>query len=68
MSVNQTKSVLSWLAHFHGKFLNLSDKQVWREGTYWHFYTRLDEWQAMPASPLKDKAEAIAHRRSPTLW
>ena len=62
LSVDQAECVLMWLAEFHGKFINLEDNQVWQEGTYWHLHTRLEEWEAMPASPLKDNAKVIAHR------
>ncbi|MFT4653074.1 MAG: aminoglycoside phosphotransferase [Kangiellaceae bacterium] len=33
--------------------------KVWPIGTYWHLATRKQEWQAMPASDLKNKASKI---------
>lgn len=60
LSVPHSKVVLRWLAAFHATFLSLQDDNVWQEGTYWHFATRQDEWQAMPGSKLKDNAAVIS--------
>lgn len=62
LSVKQAECVLTWLADFHGKFINLKDTRVWQEGTYWHLNTRLDEWRVMPDSLLKENAEVIAQQ------
>lgn len=56
----QIKAVLSWLAHFHGRFINTETPGLWPIGSYWHFATRQDEYQAMPKGMLKDKAKYIA--------
>ena len=53
---------LTWLAHFHATFLGRAPQGLWPEGTYWHLDTRPDEWAALPDGPLKQAAEALAHR------
>ena len=55
-TVEQCKAPLRWLAAFHATFLNVSDPYLWKNGCYWHFATRQEEWQAMPDSPLKSNA------------
>ena len=50
---------LSWLAHFHARFLGLSLPGLWGQGSYWHLETRQEEWQRMPAGPLKESAAAV---------
>ncbi|MCK8045405.1 ecdysteroid 22-kinase family protein [Shewanella sp. 1CM18E] len=57
LSVKQTKVVLSWLAHFHAKFIECDDTKeqhdLWPIGSYWHLDTRKQEFDAMPDSDLK---------------
>ncbi len=48
--------VLSWLANFHAKHLNANAVGLWSIGSYWHFATRQDEYQAMECGDLKEKA------------
>lgn len=60
LSIEQALSVIKWLAHFHATFLNIEDERVWKAGTYWHLSTRLDEFDAMPDSPLKQAAHDIS--------
>jgi len=50
---------LSWLAHFHARFMHTSPSGLWPVGTYWHLATRPDEWAAMPDGALKQTASAI---------
>jgi Ser/Thr protein kinase RdoA (MazF antagonist) len=56
---------------FHAKHLGCEETNLWERGTYWHFGTRPDEWEAMPDSDLKQKAsaidEALKHAPVPTL-
>lgn len=59
VSLNHAKSCLSWLAHFHAKFMNDKAKGLWKVGTYWHLETRPDEWERMENIALKDAATAI---------
>ncbi|MBS2036760.1 phosphotransferase [bacterium] len=47
---------LSWLAHFHRRFLGSRPEGLWEQGGYWHLETRQDELNRMPAGPLKDSA------------
>lgn len=62
LSPDDAVVVLKWLAAFHGQFMGVSDKNLWQEGTYWHLGTRLDEFNAMKASPLKDAAHGLSTR------
>lgn len=62
VSLNHAKSCLSWLAHFHAKFMNDKAKGLWKVGTYWHLETRPDEWERMENIALKDAATAIDKR------
>lgn len=62
VSVDHVKHCLSWLAHFHAKFMNVNTEKLWRVGTYWHLTTRQDEWEKMKNAPLKQAAEAIDER------
>lgn len=64
LSPEQTKPCLQWLAKLHGFFLQQQPsahwhKKLWLNGSYWHFNTRPDEWQAMANGPLKDNASII---------
>jgi hypothetical protein len=61
LNVSQIKAVLSWLAHFHGRFLAIDTSGLWPIGTYWHFGTRQAEYQVMPNSGLKENALLIAN-------
>lgn len=62
LSPDDAVVVLNWLAAFHGQFMGVSDKNLWQEGTYWHLGTRLDEYNAMKSSPLKDAAHKLSTR------
>jgi hypothetical protein len=60
----QLNACLSWLAHFHAKFVADSESPtkahaLWPIGTYWHLATRPDELAAMPKGELKNAAAAI---------
>jgi len=50
---------LSWLAHFHSRFLGACPPGLWEQGSYWHLETRQEEWRRMPAGPLKESASAV---------
>ncbi|MDB2330994.1 DUF1679 domain-containing protein [Alteromonas sp.] len=60
LSIEQALPVIKWLAHFHATFLSLKNERVWKDGTYWHLSTRLDEFDAMPDTPLKHAARDIS--------
>ncbi len=53
---------LDWLASFHATFMNYAAEGLWPVGTYWHLGTRPDEFDAMPAGPLKRAAKTIDAR------
>ncbi|TRX54469.1 oxidoreductase family protein [Thalassomonas sp. M1454] len=57
--MKQIKSVIHWLANFHGYFFNHDGQGLWQQGCYWHLGTRPDELKAMAAGRLKDNASAI---------
>ena len=59
VKLSHTKACLSWLAHFHGQFMNASAEGLWPIGTYWHLDTRPDEWERMENQSLKQSAKAI---------
>ena len=53
------ESCLTWLAHFHGKFLHKVPTGLWDVGTYWHLETRPDELNEMKNGDLKKYAAKI---------
>lgn len=55
----EIEACLSWLAHFHARFLGERAAGLWPVGTYWHLATRPDEFAALEAGPLKDAAASI---------
>ncbi|MGX9463151.1 phosphotransferase [Shewanella sp. A14] len=50
---------LSWLGHFHAKYMHVKPKALWPIGTYWHLDTRPDEFEALADGPLKSSAGLI---------
>lgn len=58
-TVSEMKPCLSWLAHFHAKFMGAKPERLWEEGTYWHLNTRPDELEALEDLPLKACAHQI---------
>ncbi|MBL1433373.1 MAG: choline kinase [Gammaproteobacteria bacterium] len=56
LSIKQTLPCLSWLAHFHAKFLNETPSKLWPTGTYWHLATRPEEFSAMRNGKIKSAA------------
>ncbi|UXP31539.1 DUF1679 domain-containing protein [Reichenbachiella agarivorans] len=59
VTLDEIKSCLSWLAHFHAKFMDTTASELWSIGTYWHLDTRPDEWLAMQNQHLKNAAKTI---------
>jgi thiamine kinase-like enzyme len=55
----QLKSALTWLAHFHARYMGVESMLLWETGTYWHLETRPDEYKVLRESPLKTYAETI---------
>ena len=62
VSLDDAKYCLTWLAHFHAKFMNTQPEGLWSIGTYWHLDTRPDEWQRMGNLALKNAAKRIDER------
>ncbi|XP_077455801.1 uncharacterized protein pkdc isoform X2 [Stigmatopora argus] len=55
----EMRACLSWLAHFHARFLGANPQGLWPVGTYWHLETRPDELAAMKECRLKANAGAV---------
>ncbi|UII31095.1 phosphotransferase [Fulvivirga ulvae] len=62
VSLGDARSCLSWLAHFHARFIGVAPQGLWPVGTYWHLDTRPDEWERMQNIPLKHAAKGIDAR------
>lgn len=50
---------LSWLAHFHARFLYEPPDGLWPSGTYWHLETRPEELRVLEDKALKQAASRI---------
>jgi len=59
LSLTDIKAVISWLAHFHARFIGHQANDLWPVGTYWHLKTREDEFNNMADSPLKKAAHVV---------
>lgn len=59
LSVDGVLMCVDWLASFHARFIDSDTDGMWTAGTYWHLATRPDEFKAMEAGRLKDKAGKI---------
>lgn len=59
VNLEQAKSCLSWLAHFHAKFMEVKPAGLWPIGTYWHLETRPEELSRMQNTSLKNAALSI---------
>jgi fructose-1,6-bisphosphatase/inositol monophosphatase family enzyme len=59
---SQIKLIISWLAHFHAKFLQTNPTGLWESGSYWHLQTRPDELKALNDPSLKLLAPLIDAR------
>ena len=47
VSDDQLFACLSWLAHFHARFIGQQPEGLWEVGTYWHLDTRPDELKVL---------------------
>ncbi len=59
VALNDVKACLTWLAHFHAKFMGTEPSGLWPIGTYWHLDTRPEEWEKMKNEDLKQAAKAM---------
>jgi hypothetical protein len=59
IGLDQIKVCLHWLAHFHATFLQEEPTELWPIGSYWHFDTRPEEFEALENGPLKTYAKQI---------
>lgn len=59
LSEGEMSRCLSWLAHFHARFMGESPRGLWETGTYWHLATRPDELAAMEEGELKQAAAVL---------
>ncbi|MDV6252070.1 phosphotransferase [Vibrio sp. EA2] len=55
-SKKHLRACLSWLAHFHARYIGVHNDQLWKTGTYWHLATRPDELEALGDKALKQAA------------
>lgn len=53
------RACLTWLAHFHARFMGTDTDGLWEVGTYWHLATRPDELAALDDADLKLEAARI---------
>ena len=60
-SIADMKLCLSWLAHFHARFMETQPSSLWVKGTYWHLDTRPDELEALQDKVLRESAAKIDH-------
>jgi thiamine kinase-like enzyme len=59
IALDLVRVCISWLAEFHGRFLQQPVEDLWQIGCYWHLETRPDEFEKMEAGALKTHAHAI---------
>jgi len=59
VTISDAKNCLSWMAHFHARFMGVTPEGLWPVGTYWHLDTRPDELEKMTNISLKKAAEGI---------
>lgn len=59
VNINEIKLCITWLANFHGTFINQEPKELWAKGTYWHLDTRPDELKVLHDKQLRKAAGKI---------
>ncbi len=62
VNLDEIKTCLNWLAHFHALFMGVQPDKLWQSGTYWHLDTRPDELDALTDVDLKNAAALIDQR------
>lgn len=68
VNLEQMKSCLSWLAHFHATFMDKEPEGLWETGTYWHLETRPEELEALDDRKLKNAASRIDQVLKESPW
>ncbi|MCC5931281.1 MAG: DUF1679 domain-containing protein [Cyclobacteriaceae bacterium] len=68
VNLDQMKSCLCWLAHFHAIFMGKEPEGLWNTGTYWHLQTRPDELKALDDRVLKNAASQIDQILKDSPW
>jgi len=58
----EISNCLKWLAEFHASFYQVPPNGLWKEGSYWHLDTRLEELQMIDDKNLKNAARAISNK------
>ncbi|MEN9306992.1 MAG: hypothetical protein RL173_924 [Fibrobacterota bacterium] len=53
---------IAWLARFHAHFMGVRPEGLWKEGSYWHLATRVQELESMPHGALRDAARDLDRR------
>jgi len=59
LNFSEVKTCLSWLAHFHARFMGKVPEGLWSIGTYWHLATRPDELAKVADDKLRKAASKI---------
>lgn len=59
---------LKWLANFHGKYMGVNPKGLWKVGTYWNLETRPDELKVLDDIELKNNASKIDYLLNATSY
>lgn len=59
LELNEVKTCLRWLTHFHATFMQQQPEGLWPVGTYWHLATRPEELAKMQHAELKQKAPLL---------
>ncbi|MFT4754715.1 MAG: hypothetical protein ACI9GM_001255 [Salibacteraceae bacterium] len=59
LKLQEVYVVLSWLAQFHGFYMNSKGNGLWDIGTYWHLDTRPEEWKEIATESIRKAAKPI---------
>jgi hypothetical protein len=58
----ELEACLDWLAAPHARFVGVTPRELWREGTYWHLDTRREELAAISGTELYRRAPELDRR------
>jgi len=68
LDFSEVKGCLSWLAHFHARFMGEAPEGLWPIGTYWHLATRPDELAKIADHKLRKAAPKIDRKLNQTRY